>query len=830
VSFDKILKRIKTLGHFENEQPLQINYTDLAIKVIDQIYDGIDTSQLDELTAEQCASLTTLHPDFGKLATRVIISNLHKNTCDSFSKVMYDLYHFKDIHGKHVPMISDELYEASQKNSDLIDNTIVHERDYLFDYFGIKTLERAYLMRINGVIVERPQYTFMRVALGIHTSNMFKAIESYNLMSQKYFTHATPTLFNAGTPRPQMSSCYLLAMEDDSIKGIYSTLADCASISKYAGGIGLHIHNVRASGTHIRGTNGTSNGIVPMLRVYNNTARYVDQCVTPETIIYTTQGPKKICDVIVGETEIFNKQGQTEVIENVLEHSYDGEIYNIETMHTLFNLKITSEHPVLGIQNQKRNTNYNVIKNRLEKGLAKVDWIDVKDITTDTMIGYAIPKYTKDIASIREDDCYFYGLLLGDGHMVENKAYGHITMNNTTKTKQIEFIKNYLQSKFIRFVEEESDTRDVVRIRWNKSVEMPFKYSDVYNSNKEKHIQYRFLNLPTEKTQHIVRGLIDSDGTKHNELVFDTTSKELMEGLRFLLLKMEILTSGYIRDRIGESHVSKYGSTITNQKISYCLRIPKTPEICQLCDIDNGNQFYKYFKHNNYLFSRVKNITKEKYSGSLYDLQMSDEHNYMLHNGVVHNGGGKRNGSFAMYLEPWHADIEDFLEMKKNHGDEEIKARDLFYALWIPDLFMERVKNDGDWTLMCPDKCPGLSNVYGDKFNELYTTYESEGKGNKTLKARKLWIQILDSQIETGTPYLLYKDAANRKSNQQNLGTIKSSNLCCEIIEYSDDKETAVCNLASIGLPKFVEPYQQKHDENIVVYGRKGCVYWMIIK
>lgn len=474
VSFDKILNRIKKLGEFVGEEQLNINYTDLAIKVIDQLYDEIQTTEIDELTAEQCASLTTQHIDYGTLATRVLISNHHKNTSSIFSVVMDELYNFKDVHGRHHPMISDTLYKITQENKEYLNSLICHHRDYDFDYFGFKTLERAYLMKINGKIVERPQYMWLRVALCIHENDMEKVSETYELMSKKYFTHATPTLFNAGTPRPQMSSCYLLAMEDDSIKGIYNTLSDCASISKWAGGIGLHIHNIRGTGSHIRGTNGTSNGIVPMLRVFNNTARYCDQ------------------------------------------------------------------------------------------------------------------------------------------------------------------------------------------------------------------------------------------------------------------------------------------------------------------------------------------------------------------------GGGKRNGSFAMYLEPWHSDIEEFLELKKNHGDEEMKARDLFYALWIPDLFMKRVKENGKWTLMCPDKCPGLCDVYGEKFEELYTKYEEKNLGNKTIDARQLWMQILDSQIETGTPYLLYKDACNIKSNQKNRGTIKSSNLCTEIIEYSDKHETAVCNLASIGLSKFVKPFTLNNSETrenkIVVFGKKDCVYCKMTK
>ena len=416
VSFDKILARIKAKCNGD----LSVNQTQLTSKIIARLYDGIKTKEIDELTAQQCASLATTHPDYGILSSRILISNHQKNTDKDFAFVINRLYHFKDIHGENHPLISDKLFKIVNDpyNCGKIQSWFDFDRDYLLDYFGFKTLERAYLMKINGIVVERPQHMWMRVALGIHGDDLDSAKETYDLMSQKYFTHATPTLFNAGTPRPQMSSCYLLAMEGDSIDGIYNTLKDCALISKWAGGIGLHMSNVRASGSHIRGTNGTSNGIVPMLRVFNDTARYVDQ------------------------------------------------------------------------------------------------------------------------------------------------------------------------------------------------------------------------------------------------------------------------------------------------------------------------------------------------------------------------GGGKRSGSFAIYIEPWHGDIESFLDMKKNHGDEDQRARDLFYALWIPDLFMKRVKEDKEWTLMCPNQCPGLSDVFGNNFEKLYTKYEKENKGIKTVKARDIWFKILDSQIETGNPYMLYKNACNSKSNQKNLGTIKSSNLC----------------------------------------------------
>ena len=442
VSFDKVLTRVR-----KSARGLNVNPDGLAQQVLSQIYDGVKTSELDELTAQLAAGLSTLHPDYGTLAARISISNLHKNTEPLFSDVVKRLSNqTMPATGEKTSYVHQDILDVMATHGAEIDAYIKHDRDYLFDYFGIKTLDRAYLLRdTKRDIVERPQHMWMRVSLALWGKiSLNRAFETYDLLSQKFLTHATPTLFNAGTPRQQLSSCFLLAMADDSIAGIYKTLGDCAAISKHSGGIGLHLHNVRARGSLIRGTNGMSNGLVPMLRVFNNTARYVDQ------------------------------------------------------------------------------------------------------------------------------------------------------------------------------------------------------------------------------------------------------------------------------------------------------------------------------------------------------------------------GGGKRNGSFAMYLEPWHADVEEFLKLKLPSGSEEERARDLFYALWIPDLFMERVEADGDWTLMCPNECPGLADVWGPAFNELYERYEREGRGRKTVKAQKLWFQVLDTQMESGTPYLLYKDAANSKSNQQNVGTIKSSNLCTEIIEYSSPDETAVCNLASLALPSFV--------------------------
>jgi ribonucleotide reductase alpha subunit len=826
MSFDKILNRIKKLGQ---EVGIQINYSSLVMKVIDQLYDKIETAKIDELAAEQCASLSTHHPDYGVLASRIVISNHQKNTLSSFSHVMKELYEFTDVHGIHKPLIAEYIWKYIQQNAQEFNEMIDHNRDYLIDFFGFKTLERAYLFRLKNKVVERIQHMWLRVSIGIHvnTTNKNKCLlstikESYDLMSQKYFTHATPTLFNAGTPRPQLSSCYLIAMEDDSLDGIYNTLKDCALISKWAGGIGLHIHNLRGKGSHIHGTNGTSNGIVPMLRVFNNTARYVDQCVHPETIIYTTNGPIQIQHCSLGETKIFNVNGECETIENVLEHPYEGEIYNIETMHSIDNLIVTPEHPLFVLKDQKKMLNYNVIKNRLDKNIASFEWVDVKELTHDDMLVYRIPEYSHDIPNLTEDDCYMYGIILGDGSMHNEDQNGYLSLDTTNKKHILDFAVKYFENKYIQYRIDVNE--NTTRIRWNKTINMPFRYNDVYDTHKNKYVQGKWLNLPISKSKFILKGLLDTDGCNHKELVFDNTSRNLIESVRFICLKMGVLTSGYVRDRVGESHESKNGGIITNKKISYCLRVPKTKDICDLMNIPyDEKQFFKFFKYNNYLLTRIKNISKEEYSGTLYDLHMKDEHNYMLHNGIAHNGGGKRNGSFAIYLEPWHPDIEDFLEMKKNHGDEESKARDLFYALWISDLFMERVKENREWSLFCPNECPGLSDVYGDKFVDLYTNYESSGKARKTMNARDLWFKILDAQMETGTPYLLFKDAANKKSNQQNLGTIKSSNLCTEIMEYSDDKETAVCNLASIALPTFVNEktkvfdYEKLHEVAKVV-------------
>ena len=799
LSYKKILERTKKLGSQFN---INLNYTSLVMKIMDQLFNNIKTSEIDELMCQTCAALGSTDYDYYRLASALCISNHQKEVSEDFE------LNYQKIYGNDNGYLSKEFLDIIHRNADYFKSILDYSRDYDIDYFGYKTLERAYLMKHDKVITERIQHMWLRVAIQIHGDNVEKVKETYDGMSQKYFIHATPTLFNSGTKRPQLSSCYLIGMEDDSIDGIFNTLHDCASISKWAGGIGLHIHNIRAKGTQIIGTNGVSNGLVPMLRVFNNTARYVDQCVVPETYIYTKNGPKQIQYVQKGVDEIYNEQGSLEVIQNVLEHPYDGQILEIETMHSIDSLKITPEHPVLAIQNQQKGTNYDVIKNRLNKNLISIDYVEAKELDENSMLAFRIPQHSYDFTEISEEDCYLYGLMLGDGYMSDKGNQCSLTFHTENKSKSIDFVKEYMSNHCIHLTVSNNGNENgqTTKLIWSKGVDFKFSRSDIYAENGSKCISSKMLNLPVNKCEQIVKGLLHSDGCIQNEIVLDSTSRIMIEQFKFLLLKMGVPTSGYVRDRVGETHQLKSGATITNKLVSYCIRVPKTDKIMNLLGLDKSNSsFTKFMTFNGYIFTRVKSITSSQYEGVLYDLQMEKEHNYMIHNSIVHNGGGKRSGSFAMYLEPWHADIEDFLELRKNHGDEEARARDLFYALWIPDLFMKRVSDDDYWYLMCPNVCKGLSDCYGEDFETLYNSYVEKGMYKRKMKARELWFQVLDSQMETGTPYMLYKDACNKKSNQSNLGVIKSSNLCTEIIEFSNKDETAVCNLASISLSAMVD-------------------------
>jgi hypothetical protein len=503
IAFDKILTRVKKLGQEAN---IQINYSALVMKVIDQLYDKIPTTKIDELTAEQCAVMSTQHPDYAVLAGRVVVSNHQKNTESFFFSVVEKLYWHNDIHGNHSPLLSHEMWLTVNHNREELEEMIDYNRDYLIDYFGFKTLERAYLFKVDDVVVERPQHMWLRVAIGIHGENMTAVKETYDLMSQKYFTHATPTLFNAGTPRPQLSSCYLIAMEDDSVDGIYDTLKDCAKISKWAGGIGLHIHNVRAKGTRIRGTNGKSNGIVPMLRVFNNTAKYIDQCLHPDTVVYSKRGPIKIKNIVIGD-KVVTDDGNFYKIGKILDYDYNGDFYSLDIKHTLYPIELTDMHPLWTIKNNVfYQRNFDKVINQLDKNLLVADYVEVKNIKTNDFVGFPIPKYEKDIIQYTEDDCRFYGILLGDGNISVNRNTAYVALNKDTKRETIDFVEQYLNKININIGYTYQNDK-YVRLTWTRNNMFKFTYEMLYDDNKEKYVMPSMLHLPKNKILNLIRGI-----------------------------------------------------------------------------------------------------------------------------------------------------------------------------------------------------------------------------------------------------------------------------------------------------------------------------------
>ena len=811
VSFDKVLRRIQKSARGLNVQP-----DTLAQRVLSQIFDGVKTSDLDELAAQLAASLSTLHPDYATLASRLTVSNHHKNTEYTFAQVVNLLAtQVSDHTSEPVRYVSDDLEAVAKLYSKEIEAAINYKRDYEFDYFGFKTLEKSYLLKdTKGKVLERPQHMWMRVSLALWTSGtkttqgeLEQAFETYNLMSQKIYTHATPTLFNAGTPRQQLSSCFLMAMAEDSIAGIYKSLSDCAAISKYAGGIGLHCHNIRARGSLIKGTNGMSNGLVPMLRVFNNTARYVDQCFTPDTLVYTQNGPKAIEDIGVTD-RVLTSTGAYEAVRLPIRHEYSGKMLDIQVKNAVYPVRVTPEHQILALRGQALGLNFDVIRNRLEKEITKAEFCDAGELVKGDFLVFPIPQYEHDVPGLSEEDCRFYGILLGDGHI--SGSVSGVCLNSTTKETTLQFVRDYLEARGINpNIYTENIT---VRVKWSTSSPgFKFTRAQLYDENKQKRVDPSMLHLPIAKIKQIVRGIIETDGcVGTKEIAVELSSYPLIEALRYMLLRLGALTSGYERNRVGNVSTTR---DIMTQLPTAVLRVPRIPEILEMFPDAPEGEFFTYLSYGTNLYTRIQSITETTYTGTVHDFEIEGPHDYTVaHLGVAHNGGGRRNGSFAIYLEPWHADIDDFLKMKLNSGAEEERARDLFYALWIPDLFMKRVEEDGFWTLFCPNEAPGLADVYGDEFEALYTRYEKEGRGRKAVSAQKLWFKVLDSQMETGTPYLLYKDPANKKSNQKNLGTIKSSNLCTEIMEYSSPEETAVCNLASIALPAFVSEDNLRFD------------------
>jgi ribonucleotide reductase alpha subunit len=802
VQFDKITKRIKHL--IKNDEECYLNATLVGQKVISFIHDNITTEELDIESSKICANLCTTHPLYSNLGGRILVSNLQKKTSVSFIETVKEIQQSNNY-------FDENYYSWLLENADELDNMIDHKRDYKFDYFGFKTLERAYLIKNmkTGHIYERPQYMYMRVASFLNQGNLETIKKTYDSLSLGEYIHASPTLFNSGSKRSQLSSCFLLGT-DDSMDGITDTWKSVSLISKEGGGIGLHVSNIRSKGSLIRGTNGPSSGIIPMLQVYNSIARYVNQCFIGSTKVYTKRGLVSIETLKVGD-KVFTGDGTLQEIQKIYNDVYNKDVLDISVFYRDKPVSVTPEHPFLVIKNQSKSIDHVTLKHKFDKNSVEHEWIEAKYITEDDLITLSIPVYEKDIYLYNDDDCYFYGIMLQYG------KYDSTTFSVTTKDiKLYEFLRNYLKINLLDYTSGTENFYDNAQFKLIWFISSKFKFTpNDFNFYTQGNIYYNenMINLPLSKINMIIKGFIDSSYSNDycKEFKFKLGSLKLMELVNYMLLRMGILTKIY----------KEYN--FNSRLVQYIIEIPKTKEIATLLNIEEDKRITSFFRYGDCIYTRIESIKMRKVNELVYDLEIAENHNYLTEIGIVHNGG-KRKGSIAIYLEPHHDDIFEFLNLRKNFGDENLRARDLFLALWVSDLFMKQVKSDGDWYLMCPDECKNLENVWGEEYETLYWNYVNENKFRRKIKARKLMMAIWESQQETGTPYITYKDNVNRKSNQKNIGTIKSSNLCNEIVEYSDKDEHAVCNLASIALNTMLTPYNYK-DKYFVIYSKKDCKF-----
>lgn len=745
MAFDKITRRVnKLVEEFSVDHVDTIRITQ---NVVSGLYPGVSTSEIDSLAAETCVSLITVHPNYGRVGALIAMSNHHKMTNPSFVETM-----------ESIKCIDPTLLSLMRKYKDTLDAMVLHVNDYQYDYFGFRTLYRSYLLKKNGVPIERPQYVLMRVACALHlpAEDMDALRETYEALSSLQYTHATPTLFNSCTSKGQLASCFLMCTHEDSIEGIFDTVKDCALISKHAGGIGLSIHSIRSKGSPIHGTNGTSNGIVPMIKVFESTARYVDQCFTPSTRIFTSQGIVQIQHLVAGEHKVLTNSGSFQVVEQVRSYPCDARTYAITTQHCIEPVVMTALHPVLAVRYPKEDPN--LLLGALDARLVDVEYLD--DLQVGDWLATPIPTPTVlDIEAFALEDASVYGLMCACANGTQLKG----------SIGSLYRIREYLMNRGIEVVVDvEGETGTLETKGVSTEGILPFTFEEVLQG-----IPNRFMTLPLSKVRALTNGFFTRP-------TYTTYIPDLLYSIAYLYLRQ--------------------GKLLTVERTTF---ESTRGEVVKYVAHEARPQFIQY---RNYLLSRIVSVNDEEYTGTVYDLNISTEHNYTCASlGLAKNGGGKRKGSFAMYIEPWHADIMDFLRLKRNQGKEELRARDLFYALWVPDLFMKRVEENGTWSLFDPASIPvDLSSLWGKAFEEAYEALEREGKFETQLPARDVFQVMIESQVETGTPYVLFKDRCNACSNHANLGTIKSSNLCCEILEYTDPDTIAVCNLASVNLSQCV--------------------------
>jgi ribonucleoside-diphosphate reductase alpha chain len=693
---------------------------------------------------------------------------------------------------------------------------------------GLQTLYDRYFIHHEQRRLETPQIFWMRVAMGLAIGEgeqkNKRAIEFYNVLSQFYFTSSTPTLFNSGTMHSQLSSCYLSTVMDD-LHNIFKIVADDAQLSKWAGGIGNDWTNVRATGARIKGTNGTSQGVIPFLKVANDTAVAVNQCFAPETPIYTAKGARPISDVQIGDL-VLGVSGTYRTVTDKFSYNQHDPMVSISLKHSIEPVSVTAGHPFYAIKGVPMEQAIDRTMNWLEKGKLKIEWVDAGNLKKGDYVAQTIPKEVVK-ADIDEDDARMYGILLGDGHLSQDE-YEWGVAGNPENDEHLEFVRNYLTTRNIhswetgrgetyvqiRFSSGKGALREATTGRYVGTVgaSLPFKHEDIYDAQKRKHIAARFSHLPKSQTLALVRGLLETDGnvSRGKEISFTNTSQPLIDGLRYQMLRLGVPTAGNYRVRKnGHTGTRSDGSPVYFNKETHCydLRIPAIPELAELVNCAPLTK-RNWLTVNGQVFTRVVETAQMQTIPFVYDLEVEGDESYMTTSGLAHNGG-KRKGAMCAYLETWHLDIEDFLELRKNTGDERRRTHDMNTSNWIPDLFMKRVREGGSWTLFSPSDVPDLHDLYGSAFEKRYTAYEKMTETGKLklfkkIEALQLWRKMLSMLFETGHPWITFKDPSNIRSPQDHVGVVHSSNLCTEILLNTSIDETAVCNLGSVNLPKHV--------------------------
>ncbi len=771
VRFDKITAR-----NAELSKGLDIDHAALSKDVIANLKSGMKTDAIDQLSCETAIAKSTYSPDYGILASRIFCSNLHKSTSDSFAETLKALQaNVNKITNKANPLLDDKFVEWCLQNIDRIDKEINYKRDFDFSFFSFKALEKAYLMKTGGTnyakVVERPQHMFMRVAMFIHgprqeqkiynekgeyvetlphiPGDIDKAIETYHQMSTQHMTHATPTLFNAGTKTAQMSSCFLLNFPDE-LEGIFQGIKHCALISKQSGGIGVSLQ-LRGNGSYIQSTNGISQGIIPMIKVLNEVARYVDQCFLPDTYIYTPDGPKQMQDIHVGD-QVLTNDGSFQMVLNVKKDQTGESLFGVQTNANESTVWTTAKHPLMTVRKDSWDTITDLVTNLNSKKVVP-QFVEAELLKIGDFIGYPIPTYEKDISSLTTDVCRFHGIYVNSG---KYDASTHKCTVNYSKQATMEFLQSFLtnHNTKVEFVENHST------IKYTQNFMIPTPSAGF--------IHKCMIHLPTEKLTAFLSGILESTAELDEEndiYTLKDCDPLLKHCVQYMLLRLRLLPSF---TEAGDMNVSLKNHTCE----AFCFE--------------------------NTLYTKITAFATKDYSGCLYDLNVENNQNYCTQLGLAHNGGGKRKGSISVYLQPFHPDIMEFLELRLNTGTEEFRARDIFTALWIPDIFFKRVQAEEAWSLIDPSVCPELLDLYGEEFEKAYIQAEKDKKYTKQIPAQEVWKKIMTSLAETGLPYMLSKDSVNKKSNQANIGPIRGSNLCVsgDTMLLTDKGEQKISELA----------------------------------